>query len=646
MSIPPSSHASILKASRAESDRLLGTVVAAHLVPAIALGFWHGAWIAALVWAPLVSLAVFAITRKAPGTLAARLAVAVGFMTYSGILIHEAHGLIEMHFHIFAALAFLLVYRDWRVPVVAAGVIAVHHISFHFLHHNLDLPVYVLNHDGDWGIIFLHAAFVVFETGILIWMARRLEGEATETDALLSVAQELAVGNVDVEIPGDSRVATAFRTVIRTLRDIKVEADAAQAAVADGRASTRATGTTFAGAFDDIVGSVHATANHANRSATEIREQLAENAAFFDDLRGVVTAIGARDLTHRMKTEWAGRMAAEATALSRAFNHAVDQLAEALAEVRASADQVAGAATQIADGSDALAQGTGQQASSLEEISASVKTLGQVAQQNAANASEAQNLSVEARQGAAGGYAKMEELLAAMTEIKASSESTAKIVKTIDEIAFQTNLLALNAAVEAARAGDAGRGFAVVAEEVRSLAQRSADAARNTAQLIEESVKKVFAGEGLTRDVYAQLEDIRRRAEGMSDVMQEIRARSDEQRASVSQIDQAIELVNGAVQQAAANAEESASAAQELTAQSRSQLDLVASFKLPGDGTGRAKASSAPVRPSAAKPVAKAASSWRGPKRTRAASPTPASSPAFDAEAIFPLEDGDALASF
>jgi methyl-accepting chemotaxis protein len=168
----------------------------------------------------------------------------------------------------------------------------------------------------------------------------------------------------------------------------------------------------------------------------------------------------------------------------------------------------------------------------------------------------------------------------AIDKIKASSDSTAKIVKTIDEIAFQTNLLALNAAVEAARAGDAGKGFAVVAEEVRNLAMRSAEAAKNTANMIEESVKNAEGGVSINQEVLKNLTEINNQVNKVSAVMAEIAAASDQQSQGVDQVNMAVEQMNQVTQQVAANAEESASAAQELSGQAEDMKSMVGAFRL------------------------------------------------------------------
>lgn len=224
--------------------------------------------------------------------------------------------------------------------------------------------------------------------------------------------------------------------------------------------------------------------------------------------------------------------------------------------------------------------------------------------QNTANAKEARSLSDGARHSASKGVDSMQRLSQAIDKIKSSADSTAKIVKTIDEIAFQTNLLALNAAVEAARAGDAGRGFAVVADEVRNLAMRSAEAAKNTADLIEESVKNAEGGVALNQEVLANLEEINGQIQKVSEVVAEIAAASDQQSQGVEQIHSAIEQMNQLTQQTAANAEESAIASEELADQTEEMRSLVISFQLTGAigstaySRGRApRVAAAPRRP-------------------------------------------------
>ncbi len=206
--------------------------------------------------------------------------------------------------------------------------------------------------------------------------------------------------------------------------------------------------------------------------------------------------------------------------------------------------------------------------------------------QNADNSMQAKNLAGEAQGSAEKGNEAMVRLADAIEKIKQSSDQTAKIIKTIDEIAFQTNLLALNAAVEAARAGDAGKGFAVVAEEVRNLAMRSAEAAKNTAQLIDQAVQKAADGVVLNREALNNLQEIVAEVHKVSDVMTEITTASQQQQQGVEQIDLAVKQLNQVTQQTAANSEETASAAGELSSQAANMQQVVGSFQLrTQDGT-------------------------------------------------------------
>lgn len=241
-----------------------------------------------------------------------------------------------------------------------------------------------------------------------------------------------------------------------------------------------------------------------------------------------------------------------------------------------SSDQVRSASKQMTDTSHSLATGSSEQASSLEETSASFEEIASMTQANAKNAQQAKSFAAQNRQAADVAAEQMKRMTTAMEQIKDASAGIGKIIKTIDEIAFQTNILALNAAVEAARAGEAGAGFAVVAEEVRNLAQRSAEAARETASRIEDSVSKSVMGAEISGAVAKSLEEIVNRARDIDHQITEIATASNEQSQGVSQINSALAQIDRVTQSIAAGAEESASAATELDGQAASMKDSIA----------------------------------------------------------------------
>jgi methyl-accepting chemotaxis protein len=263
----------------------------------------------------------------------------------------------------------------------------------------------------------------------------------------------------------------------------------------------------------------------------------------------------------------------------------------------AGSTELTAASGQVSDSSRTLAENATTQAASLEETGASCEEMTGMTKRNADNAATARTLAAEARSVADAGANDMREMASAMAELKQASANVARIVKTIDEIAFQTNLLALNAAVEAARAGEAGAGFAVVADEVRSLAQRSATAAKETAVTIETTIHKSEHGHAISQKVAQSLEGILNRVRQVDDIVQEISSASREQSEGIGQINIALAQVDKTTQQAAAHAEETASAAEELRAQAGTLNEAVLQLRTLVDGTPSKKSTSAaPVR--------------------------------------------------
>ena len=272
------------------------------------------------------------------------------------------------------------------------------------------------------------------------------------------------------------------------------------------------------------------------------------------------------------------------------------------------AEHVTNASTQVAQSSQQMAQSANEQASSLEETASAIEEMSSMTSRNAENAHQANIEADSARQATQRGRQAMATMGAAMAKIQTSSDQTAKVIKTIDEIAFQTNLLALNAAVEAARAGEAGKGFAVVAEEVRNLAQRSAAAAGNTATLIEESVANASQGMAASKEVETVLGEIASQVDKVTQLVGEVTAASDEQAHGIEQINVGVSQMSEVTQSNAANAEESASASEELSAQAVEVNEMVeqlvalvgGSGRSVGAGDGRGGDMVAPARPAPA----------------------------------------------
>jgi methyl-accepting chemotaxis protein len=381
--------------------------------------------------------------------------------------------------------------------------------------------------------------------------------------------QQISDGDINVNsaiIDDKDEIGPALNKMTDTIRELVMEMNSLTQSAMEGKLDLRGNTEAFRGAYQDIVRGVNYTLDAVIGPMNEASDGLEK--------------IANKDMTARMKGDYKGDHAR----IKESFNMAVETLDKALQQVAIGADQVASASVQVSTGGQSLSQGASEQASSLEEVSSSLQEMSSMTKQNTLHAREANGVAVAARESADKGVESMSRMSSAINQIKTSSDATARIVKTIDEIAFQTNLLALNAAVEAARAGDAGKGFAVVAEEVRNLAMRSAEAAKNTANLIEEAVKNSENGVVINSEVLTNFKDITEKINKVSQVVAEIAAASEQQDTGITQVNKAVEQMNMLTQQNAANAEESASAAEEMSSQSEEMRSMVAGFRLSDSG--------------------------------------------------------------
>ena len=370
------------------------------------------------------------------------------------------------------------------------------------------------------------------------------------TNALNEVAAE-AVG-----------VATATDQSRETLVRLLAEAEALVQAARDGQLSAQAKAEAFDGAYARLLEGFNAAQAAARAPVLAALDTLER--------------VAAHDLSHRVPGEYAG----DHDRLVQAVNTAIGNVADALHEVEVAAEQIAGAAREVAGGSQDMAHGASSQAATVEEITTATQEQAALAASTSSRVQEARVLARQVRGQVADGNAAIASLAEAMDHMAVSASRTASIVKSIDEIAFQTNLLALNAAVEAARAGEAGRSFAVVADEVRALAIRAAAAARETSVLITDTQETATRSATFTHTVQAQLGTI---DTGIEEVAVLVAAVADDgvaQHGQLHAMREAVDGVNGLTQRLAANAEESASAAEELNAQAAMLRTLVQRFRV------------------------------------------------------------------
>ncbi len=405
-----------------------------------------------------------------------------------------------------------------------------------------------------------------------IW--NELKVAANETIArltnVISLLNDVSEGNLvrleEIKKIGrrseNDELLPSMTTTMQTIQDLVSDANMLAESAVEGKLNVRADASKHKGDYRSII-------EGFNRTLDIVIEPINETI-------GIMQSMADGDLTKNMLGNYKG----DTLRLKNATNESIQSIAQLMNQVRTTVEEVNRGAMQVSDASTALSQGATEQAASLEEITSSMTEIGGQTRTNAENANQANTLSSDAREAADKGNSEMRQLNEAMSEISDSSKNISRIIKVIDEIAFQTNLLALNAAVEAARAGRHGKGFAVVAEEVRNLAARSATAAKETSEMIENSIKTVERGSALTIKTAEVLEEIKNSSIKVADIIGEITTSSNEQAQGIAQINEGLTQIDRVTQTNTASAEESASAAEELSGQANQLRKMIARFKL------------------------------------------------------------------
>ncbi len=492
---------------------------------------WLGPTLAALVCAGLAT----GFARMNPGSASSRMVSGIALMVSVSVLVGVFGGQkyqVDLHMYYFAALAMLAASCDWKVITAAAATVAVHHLLLNFL-----LPDLIYGGGADVFRFGLHAIVLVMEAASLVWIAITLERMFSSLEAQAGEVEKAR----QQEAASQADKASLFETAERE----RQRAHAERAALAE------------------------------------------EQAVVVSSVAVGLARLSDGDLVYRLESPFAPSY----EALRRDFNTAMEKLQQTMSTIAVNTHGIRNGVAQISRASDDLARRTEHQAASLEQTAAALDQITSTVRKTADGAREASTVVAVANEDADRSGEVLSRAISAMSAIETSSHQIGQIIVVIDEIAFQTNLLALNAGVEAARAGEAGRGFAVVAQEVRSLAQRSADAAKEIKTLISASAQQVLAGVDLVGETGTALGRIFGQVSQISGVVKDIAASAQQQSSGLMEINTAINQMDQVTQQNAAMVEQSTAASHALSQEAEQLAALVAQFQI-----GAANASAKPAR--------------------------------------------------
>jgi Methyl-accepting chemotaxis protein len=451
--------------------------------------------------------------------------------------------------------------------------------------------------------------------GIYAEIARSINLVSDSVNGAIGIINNIAMGDLSdldrLKTAGrkseNDTLIPALLTMVETIKYLVEETTRLSDAAIEGKLNIRGDTGKLKGEYVNVVDGVNATLNAIVEPIAEASSVLQEMAignlrasmhgeyrgdhaaiksalnktienirSYISEITVVLEEIGKGNLNQAITADYEG----DFVAIKNSLNNIISSLSTTMEEINDAAEQVSAGARQVSDGSQTLSQGSTEQASAIQQLTASITEVASQTKQNAVNAGQANQLAIEAKDNAEKGNGQMVQLLDSIARISESSSNISKIIKVIDDIAFQTNILALNAAVEAARAGQHGKGFAVVAEEVRNLAARSADAAKETTDLIEGSIGKVQAGTKLANETAAALTEIVGGIEKAADLVGMIATASNEQATGISQINRGISQVSQVIQNNSATAEQSAAASEELSGQAELLKEMVERFRM------------------------------------------------------------------